>query len=690
MTINQSSTMTLTVEMHGGIYSYSDNINTTQSWSLDEIPRYADITALSVKSRTINSITISYTVSRSANIFVRFTSGGDSTEWLNNGNPFKSNTTSGDITIYYKNRASTNRLTPNSSYTIEILSRAIISGLDRTKSISTTTYDIAKLVSVPNINIGASQTITWNNSSGASTSLKLCKTDGNTIIDYGTVTGTSKTVTPTANTIYALTPNANTYTARYIITTTANSTSYTNYKDFTFTVTNSNPIFTNFNYADVNSKTLSLTGNSQILINGYSTNNIMIEEENRAVAKNYATMKSYKVVQGTKNTTANYSGSSAIAMSISNIDNATMTVYATDSRGNSTSISKTAIYKDYSQIVIKSVTATRSNNGVGENVTLSFNGTFWNNNFGQVTNTIKKVTYAYKETTESNFGNAIELTPTINNENFSGTISIQGDKGANGFSVEKSFNIRLTVTDELSTKIFDTILGSGTPAMAIYKDNVAIGQKYDTSKGGKLQVNGDIRANKLIGNLEGTADKVKINSRDTTNTWIPVISDGKLNYTLRKIPNAVTHTNHPTDQDCLPTLNFLSHWNGAYNANGASNLKYCSGGEIQEKPKFSQSEQRLGTWIDGKTLYTKVLVKTNVTTTGRVFDVTIASGSNLASAWFVGGYAYYAVNGYQYPLDGNIGIILQVSAANNHLRIINDNGSGRTFDVYAIVYYTKK
>lgn len=493
--INQNNGLTLTVAMHGGIYSYSDNINTTQSWNLDEIPRYADITALSVKSRTINSITISYSVSRSANIFVRFTSGGDSTEWLNNGNPFKSNTTSGDITIYYKNRASTNRLTPNSSYTIEILSRATISGLDRTKSISTTTYDIAKLVSVPNINIGASQTITWNNSSGASTSLKLCKTDGNTIIDYGTVTGTSKTVTPTANTIYALTPNANTYTARYIITTTANSTSYTNYKDFTFTVTNSNPTFTNFNYADVNSKTLSLTGNSQILINGYSTNNIMIEEENRAVAKNYATMKSYKVVQGTKNTTANYSGNSAIAMSISNIDNATMTVYATDSRGNSTSISKTAIYKNYSQIVIKSVTATRSNNGVGENVTLSFNGTFWNNNFGQVTNTIKKVTYAYKETTESNFGNAIELTPTINNENFSGTISIQGNKGANGFSVEKSFNIRLTVTDELSTKTYDIVLGSGTPAIAIYKDNVAVGQKYDKSKGGKLQVNGTIIMN---------------------------------------------------------------------------------------------------------------------------------------------------------------------------------------------------
>lgn len=597
------------------------------------------------------------------------------------------NSKSGTVTI--------NNLEPNTKYTIFMNFKRADSGLynDTNSSKTFTTLDIARLTSTPNINIGDSQKITWNkpNTTNCTLSLKLCKTDNNTIIDYGTVTNTTeKTVTPTASKIYALTPNSIKYTARYILTTTSNGKSYTNSKDFTFTVTNSNPTFTNFNYADTNNKTITLTGNNQILIKGYSNNSIMIEEQDRAIAKNSASMLSYKVVQGSKSDTKPYSGSSGVLMSISNVDSPTMIVSATDSRSLSTSIQKTAIFKNYSDVVIKSVNATRGNNGVGESVTLAFNGSFWNDNFGAVTNAIKSVTYQYKETSSNEWSNATALIPTITNSDFNGSISIQGDKGANGFSVEKSFNIRLTVTDELSTKIFDTILGSGTPAMAIYKDNVAIGQKYDTSKGGKLQVNGDIRANKLIGNLEGTADKVKINSRDTTNTWIPVVSAGNLNYTLRKKPNAVSHTNHPTDEDCLPTLNFLSFWNGAYNANGASNLKYCSGGEIQEKPKFSQSEQRLGTWIDGKTLYTKVLVKTNVTTTGRVFDVTIASGSNLASAWFVGGYAYYAGNGYQYPLDSNIGITIQVSATNNHLRIINDNGSGRTFDIYAIMYYTKK
>lgn len=171
----------------------------------------------------------------------------------------------------------------------------------------------------------------------------------------------------------------------------------------------------------------------------------------------------------------------------------------------------------------------------------------------------------------------------------------------------------------------------------IYKDvfdinnkNVAIGQKYDASKGGKLQVNGDTYIHKNsgitsyksqrtdtgtsiwfgVGNsgvqhgvyseklnkwivyaddsncyLNGEAEKVKINNRDTTNTWIPIISSGKLNYTTRYMPNAVTHSQYNTEQDRLVTLNFMSFWNGAYSANGGSNLQYCYQGTIQAKPK---------------------------------------------------------------------------------------------------------
>ena len=56
--------------------------------------------------------------------------------------------------------------------------------------------------------------------------------------------------------------------------------------------------------------------------------------------------------------------------------------------------------------------------------------------------------------------------------------------------------------------------------------------------------------------------------------------DGTLDETVRVIQKSVSHTGYPDNQDYLPTMSFLSYWNGAYNANGQSNLKYSAKGEI--------------------------------------------------------------------------------------------------------------
>jgi len=103
-------------------------------------------------------------------------------------------------------------------------------------------------------------------------------------------------------------------------------------------------------------------------------------------------------------------------MQLKAIDSQTMTVYATDSRGNSAQVSKNVSYKDYSQVTIKAVSAVRSNNGVGKEVLLSLNGTFWNQSFGKEANSIEKVSYNFKETTESNYDNENErdLNASIN------------------------------------------------------------------------------------------------------------------------------------------------------------------------------------------------------------------------------------------------------------------------------------
>ena len=125
---------------------------------------------------------------------------------------------------------------------------------------------------------------------------------------------------------------------------------------------------------------------------------------------------------------------------------------------------------------------------------------------------------------------------------------------------------------------------SGIPLYAYARNGIAILMPYDNSIDAALQVSGNVKADKFIGNLEGVADRIKINARNTTDTWIPVVKDDTLQYTKRLIVNSKTHSYYNTEQDRLVTLSVLSYWNGAYDSGNQSNLTYCHQGEIQAKP----------------------------------------------------------------------------------------------------------
>lgn len=518
------------------------NASASGSMNLSTIPRYAKA-SISLNSKTINSIKLNYSTDTTIDGI-----------WVSkNGGAWEGGyALSSPINI--------SGLSPNTKYTIKIRVKRLDSQLySESNSIEVITHQIATLSTVPNVNIGSAHTITWANPSGASTSLKLCKTDNNTIIDYGNVTGTSKSITPTASIIYALTPNSNTYTAKYIITTTANGKSYTNSKDFTFTVTNSNPTFSNFTYQDTNTTITALTGNNQILVNGYSNVKATISTANKAIAKNSAIMKSYKLLIGTNNTTANYNTSADVNMSINQVNNNVIDLYAIDSRGNSTKLSKTAIIKNYNNIKITSVSVTRQNN-IGTITTLKFEGEFWNESFGSVTNAITSCKYKYKTTSSSTWTDGkTTLTYTISGNKITASLNIQGDAGTDGFSSGNSFDIQLILADKLSSATYNLILGAGNPALAIYKNNVAIGQQYDTSEGSKIQVNGDIsltnRANRI--NINGHKGILKHWTNDTqlcanngtiylrpngdenTTNQVTVNNDGSM--TVSKLNGASTH-----------------------------------------------------------------------------------------------------------------------------------------------------
>ncbi len=388
-------------------------------------------------------------------------------------------------------------LEPNKTYYARAnASNGTYRGYSSVKTVST--YDIARLTEAPDVNIGSAHTIKWTNPSEATISLALYKTDGKTLVyNVGNIAGTSKSVTPTASEIYKLIPNTISIKLRYIITTTANNKSYTNYKECTFSVTNSNPTFSNFTYADTNSKTLALTGNNQIVIKGYSNVKGIVSVSNKAVAKNSATMAKYRLVIGESQKEANYSSDAEVGITIANANNNVFNMYAIDSRGYSTlkTISPST-YKTYSDINVKSAVAERQENGISSNVILSFNGDIWNNSFGNVNNEITSCVYRYKKTTSNTWiTGKTDIMPVVNGQSYSKSVSIKGDLEAEGFDIRSSYNLQIIIKDKLSSYTYETLIGTGTPGIAITADGIAFFNMYDESLGGAVQITGDLYVN---------------------------------------------------------------------------------------------------------------------------------------------------------------------------------------------------
>lgn len=531
VTHNNDGTATIPFSAQIKASSYGVSASVSGNFTLETIPRYFSSTpSLSATSKTLNTITLKWSTSETCDK-VDYNVNG-----TNKGEVWTGSATSGSFTI--------SSLSPNSTYKIYVWCRRKDSQLGSTSStISVTTYDIARLTETPNVNIGSSHTIKWTNPGGATTSLKLCKTDGTQVISYGTVTGTSKSVTPTASTLYALTPSSNTLTLQYILTTTQNGSSYTNAKNCVFSVTNSNPTFSNFTYQDTNSATLALTGNNQIIVKGYSNVKGIVSVANKATAKNSASMSKYRLSIGDKTAEVAYSSSAEVSATINAVQSNSFTMYAVDSRQNSTG--KTILastYKDYSAIAITSITVVRTNSVTSE-TTLKFSGKFWNGNFGSVTNSIKTCSYRYRLSTSSSWTNgATTITPTTSGGTFSFSGKIQGDLEASGFNIDNSYIIQVFISDELSNNNSNPAqftLGPGTPAMAIYKNNVAIGQRYDTSDGSKLQVNGKSTFKDVSSMTKSSGDTGYYAKRSDTGVevWMGVGAGGTNHGVFSKVLN---------------------------------------------------------------------------------------------------------------------------------------------------------
>ena len=546
----------------------------------------------------------------------------------------------------------------NSTYTVGATFTRKDSGIDSneiTTTVKTVAYPSLNSVNPSTIKIGEGQTISLNNPLGRTITvyMKQNSTSGQTLKQISTSSKTSVPIQATSSDLYASIPNSKEGTAVYYCTYNDGSTTHTSstltgkYKikdDET-----ENPTFSNnFTYEDTNATTLALTGSNQIIVKDYSTVQVTIPSSAKAEAKNSATMQKYQFGSEIKD----YSASADVVFTAKTVSTNSLSVTAIDSRQLPTSATKPINnWKAYSKPQITSATYERANNGSGTATTLRFSGTFWNDNFGATTNALT-ATYGWKVSSSSasapDWGeewtdhDIASTDISINGNNFSGTVAMQGDLNAAGFSINQNFDIRVRVYDKLVGREITFNLTSATPAIAIYKSNVAIGQKYNTTTGGKLQVNGatTINGREYINGATGTdigteytnstnnvqmlcgigsggenhglysrvlnkwiayADdtylyaggyKFDLSTNNTTDTWVPVISNGALQhrvinaalnnkgvYTLSNVGTS-GWTNQADGDAYLLTKAFAAFWNGAYSGS-ASNLRYCREGSIQ-------------------------------------------------------------------------------------------------------------
>lgn len=300
-----------------------------------------------------------------------------------------------------------------------------------------------------------------------------------------------------------------------------------------YQIINSDPLFYDFRFLDINSVTKNLTGNNQDCIVGYSYMKAQVPVEMKAVAQNYATMSKYRYTIGNNAKDFEYNDTAPIIdMVLEDVSgnlipasSGTMQVYAVDSRGFSTVVTKLANniinYKNLQKTDVGSAKRVDEDGqviGVSETTQITFGGTIWNGNFGAIENTIKSVSYRFKKANAPEWTDGttpINIVVDDNGEfNFKG--NIKGDTDL-GFDISNVYIIEVVVTDELSSVTYTITLGSGKPHVAYSRDGVAIMGKYDEELGGAEQVHGDLvvrgKLISLTGNGEVTGDTLPIGSQ---------------------------------------------------------------------------------------------------------------------------------------------------------------------------------
>ena len=393
------------------------------------------------------------------------------------------------------------------------------SGSVATETVALTTIARASAptMSASSITVPASSgTITVNtNRASSSFTHTITLKVGNTTIATYTGVGASKAINiaDIDDAILATIPSATTATVSVDCQTFSGSTSVgTKSTSFTANVgSGAKPTFSNFTFADTNSTTTGITGNNQVMISGKSATRVTISAANKATAKYSATMVKYTFAIAGLSAEQAYStsqiakdlGSPTVANTELPSGTRDLVVTAIDSRGLSTSVTKTVTIVPYQAPTINA-SATRAN-GFEDTTTVKIAGAFSrievNGTAKNTVNTSTGVAYRYKPQSSTSWTiDWTNKTATVNTAN--GTVTVADFTHELDNQTAYDFQFRITDKFTSSPSTASLVVSIGQPAFYIGTDGrAAVGGMPTVSKktgeAGLLQVMGRIFADNI-------------------------------------------------------------------------------------------------------------------------------------------------------------------------------------------------
>lgn len=513
-------------------FSFSDSRRIT----LDTIQRYSNISSFNVIERSFDYAKIELSgdsvVSTSAGGAYYCLNNGSWTEftWVNNAPT--------DITI--------TGLSPNTSYSIKFKLKRASSGLVSTSS----DYSFATLSATTlaadstNTNtIGSTFKFNVSNYTSGNTVACTFKSGSVTIGTASIVATTTTSVTFDSSTVkaqlYALCPNSNTLdlTLSTSETNAVTGTAYAyTYPSIQASVTNSNPTFSTFAFSNTDAATSSriasstLLGNTTEFISGYGNLRVTISTANKATKINSAgSIISYTITVSGINKTVTVNESTGDVIYdfgvLTSIGSTTISIYATDSRGNkSSTVTKTVSVYKYTQPSI-SVTLSRYNNF--ENPILisltSYLSKVITSSKTSGANSIGSIKYRYAEvgaaypstyTTLTGYTTSSDTSESTNNKwmiTFSNTSSTSPFLSLDS---SKSYNVQFVVSDTFTTGGISAEFSivQGIPIMGMYDNGyITIGKNPEIPSSSMLQVNSDIMLKMSDGTFVNLLDQLTKN-----------------------------------------------------------------------------------------------------------------------------------------------------------------------------------